>query len=530
MISEPEPVLELNPEDAERYGLRDGELVLVESRRGKATLKCNTTDKIKKGTVFLPFHWGRLLAGSGRANLLTIEAIDPYSQQPEFKACAVRVSKKQFNDKIKILILGDDPLSNELADKLTDINPNVGITILNPSDNVSNSSVRIDLRTPVKINTDKKLVEFQDKTSEEYDKLVFSVGKKTYLPPVKGLHYEGIKVIDSFKDAKKLVAREHVLGKAVVIGSKPFSLETAELLKVRGAQEVHLISHDNVLLDKYLDSIGSQLLFHKMKQKGINIILGAEIEEITHTDETKQVILARGRVVDADLIFIESIKRPNLDLPLKTGLLVNKGIVVGEHLETNLPDIYAVGRTAEIKGVMASDAELLSLQADVLSKHLCGDPTVKYTESLDANRFNILGLQIITFGQFNADDERSNVLTYLDKAHSIYKKIVIRDNKIVGGLYIGDMTGAEEVLRLARNASEVSRYRDALLSGNFREKLPTGKVICSCMSVTQDEIVKAIRNGAGSVDALKHELKVAVTCSSCLEEVKELFAKTNSAH
>ncbi len=530
MMSEPEPVLELNPEDAERYGLRDGELVLVESRRGKATLKCNTTDKIKKGTVFLPFHWGRLLAGNGRANLLTIEAIDPYSQQPEFKACAVRVSKKQFNDRIKILILGDDPLSNELADKLTDINPNVGITLLNPSDNVSDGSVKIDRRTPVKINTDKKLVEFRDKTSEEYDKLVFSVGKKTYLPPVKGLHYEGIKVIDSFKDAKKLVAREHVLGKAVVIGSKPFSLETAELLKVRGAQEVNLISHDNVLLDKYLDSIGSQLLFHKMKQKGINIILGAEIEEITHTDETKKVILARGRVVDADLIFIESIKRPNLDLPLKTGLLVNKGIVVGEHLETNLPDIYAVGRTAEIKGVMASDAELLSLQADVLSKHLCGDPTVRYTESLDANRFNILGLQIITFGQFNADDERSNVLTYLDKAHSIYKKIVIRDNKIVGGLYIGDMTGAEEVLRLARNASEVSRYRDTLLSGNFRGKLPTGKVICSCMSVTQDEIVKAIRNGAGSVDALKHELKVAVTCGSCLEEVKELFAKTNSAH
>ncbi len=92
------------------------------------------------------------------------------------------------------------------------------------------------------------------------------------------------------------------------------------------------------------------------------------------------------------------------------------------------------------------------------------------------------------------------------------------------------MTGAEEVLRLARNASEVSRYRDTLLSGNFRGKLPTGKVICSCMSVTQDDIVKAIRNGAGSVDALKHELKVAVTCGSCLEEVKELFAKTNSAH
>jgi len=530
MMTEPEPVLEIHPDDAESYGLSDGELTLVESRRGKATLKCSTTEKIRKGTVFLPFHWGRLLAGSGRANLLTNEAIDPYSHQPEFKACAVRVSEKQFNDKIKILIFGDDPLSNDLAKNIVDTNPDADITLLSSSENAINGSVKIDRRIPLNINTENKTVEFQDNSLKEYDKLIFSPAKKNYLPPIKGLYYEGVKVIDSYIDAKRIIAKEHTLEKVSVIGSNPISLEIADLLISRGAEQVHLISYKNILLDNFMDSIGSQLLFHKMKKKGINIILRAEIEEITHTDEMKKVVLARGREVEADLIFVESIKKPNLDLPLKFGVLVNRGIVVGENLETNLPDIYAVGRTAEIKGVMACDTELLSLQAEVLSKHLCGDPTVRYTESLDANRFNILGLRIVSFGQFNADDEKSNVLTFIDKAFSIYKKIVIRDNKIVGGLFIGDVIGAEEVLSLARKSSDITKYRDSLLSGNFREKLPTGKIICSCMSVTEHEITQAIKNGTSSVDALKKELKVSVTCGSCLEEVKEIFTKATSSH
>jgi len=530
MMAEPEPVLELHPQDAEAYGLQDGELALVESRRGKATLKCSVTEKIRKGAVFLPFHWGRLLAESGRANFLTKEAIDPYSQQPEFKACAVRVSKKQFTEKIKILILGDDPVSDELAQKIVETNNNADITLVSSGEFGANGSVKIDRRIPVRIDTEKKKLEFNDGSFKEYDKLVFSPAKKSFRPPVKGIHDENIKVVDNYIEAKRLIAREHILGKVAVIGFNPYSLEIADLLISRGAREVHFVSHKNILLDKSVDSAGSQLLFHKMKKKGVNIILGAEIEEIAHTDGTKKVILGRGREIEADMIFLESTQKPDFDLALKAGVLVNRGIVAGERMETNLRDIYAIGKAAEIKGVTTRDSELLSIQAEVLSRHLCGDPTARYTHSMDANRFNILGLRIFSFGQFNADDEKFNVLTFIDKSYSIYKKIVIRDNKIVGGLFIGDVTGAEEVLSLARSSSDITKYRDTLLSGNFREKLPTGKVICSCMSVTEHEITQAIRNGAKSVDVLKEELKCAVTCGTCLEEVKEIFAKTTGAN
>jgi ferredoxin-nitrate reductase len=528
--SEPEPVLEINPTDAKTYGVREGDLTLVESRRGKATVRCKVTDKVREGTVFLPFHWGKLLANNGRANLLTLEAIDPYSQQPEFKACAVRVKKKSFDDESRVLILGNDPAALDLAHKINEINPAIDITLLATVENALNGRIRIDRRLPINVRTGEKTVELADGEALPYDKLVFAPGKKTYLLPVKGFSSEGIRPIRDFEDAKKIVARELVLGRAVVIGSRPSAIETADLLKSRGAEEVYLINPDNMLLDRYVDSAGSQFIHHKLTRRGINIILGAEIEEIIEKDGIKKVVLGRGREIGADLIFIESIMRPDLDLPLRTGLLINKGIVAGEQLETNIPDVYAVGKTAEVKGVLTHDPDLLTLQADVLARHISGDPTARYTESVDANRFHILGLEIISFGQFNADDEKSNVLTFLDKGQSIYKKIVVRGNRVVGGFYLGDTGGAEEVLALARSTSDISKYRDTLLSGNFREKLPSGRVVCSCMCVTEDEIALAIKTGNATVEALKERLKVAVTCGTCLEEVKEILRAAKPAH
>lgn len=528
--NEPEPVLEINPKDAVEYGLREGDLTLVESRRGKATVRCKVTDKVREGTVFLPFHWGKLLADNGRANLLTLEAVDPYSQQPEFKACAVRVKKKIFDDESRVLILGNDPAALELARKITDINPAIDITLLTTAENAPNGTIGIEKRLPRSVKTDERIVELEGGELLAYNKLVFSPGKKTYLPPIKGFSLPGIRPIRNFGEAKKLIAKELVLGKTVVIGSRPSAIETADLLKSRGAEEVYLMDPDNMLLDKYVDSTGSQIIFHELTRRGIKIILGTEIEEIMEKEGVKKVVLGRGREVDADLIFIESVMKPDLDIPLKTGLLVNKGIVAGEQLETNIPGVYAIGKTAEIKGVLTNDPDLLTMQADVLARHISGDPTARYTESVDANRFHILGLDIISFGQFNADDEKSNVLTFLDKAQSVYKKIVIRGNSVVGGLYVGDISGAEEVLRLARSASDISKYRDTLLSGNFAERLSSGRVVCSCMSVTEQEIMFAIKSGIDNIDALKERLRVAVTCGTCLEEVKELLHEAKPVH
>ncbi len=86
-----EPILEVNPRDARRAGIRDGDFVEITSRRGKAVAQCRVSEMVREGACFLPFHWGRRFGVYKSANNLTLSARDPLSKQPELKACAVRL-------------------------------------------------------------------------------------------------------------------------------------------------------------------------------------------------------------------------------------------------------------------------------------------------------------------------------------------------------------------------------------------------------------------------------------------------------
>ena len=90
----PEPMAEIHPSTASRYGLSDGDAVTLRTRRGTALFKVKVTSAIREDTVFVPFHWGNLQA----ANRLTNPALDPTSRMPEFKVCAVRVEKGQVSE------------------------------------------------------------------------------------------------------------------------------------------------------------------------------------------------------------------------------------------------------------------------------------------------------------------------------------------------------------------------------------------------------------------------------------------------
>lgn len=517
MKSDPEPRLDISPEDAEKIGIETGQLVVVESRRGEVTVKCEVTDRITRGTVFMSFHWGRLMADEGRANSMTIEAIDPVSQQPEFKACAVRVKKKVFDEPLRLVIVGSSETSGLMSEMIKYINPN--IDIINVVSRRRSEGAKSDIK---RIDTFDRVIEFENGDSLSYDRLVLNPENMAFVPPVKGIFSKGVSVVNGFDQAKRIIAKKHNIGRSVVIGSSPYTFELAGLLKIRGAEKVTLISPFNILLDKYLDSTGSQFLYDHLKEKGINIILGAEIEEIETDDERSRIHISGDICIEADSVYVQSVEKPDLDLALETGLLVNKGIVVGEKLETNIENIYAIGHVAEMKGVITQDPELLKKQAETLSRIISGDPTARYRETVDSNRFNILGIDIFSFGEFDSDDEKSNVMSFLDKARTTYKKIVIRDNVVVGGLYIGDTTGSGQVLEFARKHTDISKYRKNLLSGKLTGQTPESRIICSCMSVTENEIKSAIDKGLDEIEDLKNCLRVAVTCGSCLQEVRQI--------
>lgn len=529
LLHDPAPTLEINIKDANRIGVTDRDLVVIESRRGKATTQAMVTDRIKEGTVFLPFHWGKLLADNGRANLMTVEALDPFSKQPEFKACAVRIRKKEFNEPWEIVIIGDDPAALSVTQTIVSINPNVRIALictLEPTNTHLPKGIQIYNGAPVRIDTNSQRILLEDGSAIPYEKLVLALRSRLYVPPIFGLSNQGVLILESLEKTKREIAKVHLIRRAIIIGEGPLSLEAADWLRTRGA-EVEFINPSTVLLEKQLDGIGSEILFYKMiKRRGISIKLGAEVEAILGNGRATGVQLANGEVREGDLILIEARLQANVELASQAGIFVNKGIVVNERLETSIPGIYAVGSAAEFRGVVSNDSETVTQQSQVLGRFLAGDPTAQYRGTLSCTRFRVLGLEVISFGEFNSDDEESNVLSYLDRGQSIYKKVVVRDNRIVGALFFGDISSSEEILDLARNRIDISLIRKNLLSGNLKGQMPKGKILCSCMGVTREEIQEGIKRGMRTVEALQEGLRVGVTCGTCLQEVRDLVKAT----
>ncbi len=532
LLHDPSPFVEINPADAERFGIRDADLVVVQSRRGESTVEAIVTEGIKEGTVFMPFHWGKLLADNGRANFLTVEALDPFSKQPEFKACAVRIKKKTFTDRFKVVICGDDSISVSVVQNILSANPKVEIVLIQSRESVDPfllEGVQVFTKSPRKIDPENRRLVIEDESFVSYDKLVLATGSKFYIPPISDLFYQGVLILDNFDKLKKSIAKLHLLRRAIVFGDGPASLEAADLISARGA-EVEIINPSTVLLEKHLDAIASELLFHQLKKRGIKITLGADVETIIGKGRASGVQLEDGKIIEADLIVVEARLRANVELASKSGVIVNKGIIVGERLETSVPDVYAVGSAAEFRGSTTSDGEILSLQASVLGRHLAGDSTARYKGVMSCTRLRVLKIEILSFGEFNADDEESNVLSYLDQRQSVYKKIVIRDNRVVGGLFFCDTEGSDQILELARNRKDISGLRHSLLSGNLKEQIPTGKVLCSCTGVTTEETQTAIRQGMRNIETLQKNLRVGVTCGTCLQDVRELLKASHKVN
>lgn len=528
LLNEPAPTLELNPGDAARFGIKENDLVVIESRRGDATVQVALTDKIKEGTVFLPFHWGKLLADNGRANLMTVEAVDPVSKQPEFKACAVRIRKKTFKERSKVVIVGDDAAGLGVMRTLIETNPNTEVVWLPGRSYMNNpmvEGVRIHDGLPVSVNPDNRYIVLEDKSVLSYEKLVLATVSKLYVPPVSGLSRQGVLVIENREQARKAIAKLLGIKRAIVVGDGPLSLEAADWLKVRGA-EVEFITPYNVLLEKQLDAIASELLFYELKKRGIKVKLGLEVEAILGNGRATGIQFENGEVREGDLVLVEARLRANVDLASRAGILVNKGVIVGDRLETSVPDVYAVGSAAEVGGITSSDTEIAAMQAQVLGRYLAGDPTVRYKPSMNCTKFRALGIEVVSFGEFNSDDEESNVLSYLDRGQSVYRKVVIRDNRIVGGLFFGDVSGGEQVLELARKRTDISSLRQRLLSGNLKGQISGGKILCSCTGVTVEETQAAIKRGMRKVETLQENLKVAVTCGTCLQDLRELLKAT----
>lgn len=413
--------------------------------------------------------------------------------------------------------------------------------ILNPPSWYEAHDICLHLGDPVtEIDRLRRRVTTAAGTRVNYDRLLLATGSEPILLPVSGADLDGVVGYRSIADTRTMIEVARRGGHAVVIGGGLLGLEAAYGLRQRG-MDVTVVHLGPWLLERQLDAYAGALLRESLEDRQIRFRLGAKTTALQDTGggQVGAVVLEDGEVLPADLVVMAVGIRPQTSLAASAGLACDRGILVNDTMQTFDPRIYAVGECASHRGTAYGLVAPLFEQARVCANHLAMLGYARYTGSITSTKLKVTGVDLFSAGDFIGDED-SETITLSDPAGGLYKKLVVRDGKLVGACAFGDTADGSRFLRLIRECKDISQMRRALLlaepgmteAGTGEGKnlsLPDETEICGCNGITKGAIVKAIKSqGLFSVDEVKKHTKAGSSCGSCLGLVEQILVSTVS--
>ena len=379
----------------------------------------------------------------------------------------------------------------------------------------------------------------QSGRSTGYDRLLIATGSRPLAPPIPGLSLPGVCAFRDIADVEKMIAASETQRRAVVIGGGLLGLEAAWGLKRRG-MSVAVVHLGPTLMERQLDAPAGQLLQRDLDRRGIAFFTNGQTEEIIGNQRAEGVVLADGREIPADLVVLAIGIRPNIDLARAAGLEINRGIVVTDNMRTSDPDIFAVGECVEHRGQVFGLVAPIWDQAKTCAAQLAGDDSAIFTSRAISTRLKITGIDVFSAGALMAADAEDEEITLRDDNRGIYKKVVLRDNKLVGSVLYGEVSEGNWYLQLMQDRTGISEFRDRLIFGrSFVEQitggpmgpdtvlLPDDAQICGCNGVSKSAIICAIRDKKlSSLEEVRAHTKASASCGQCTDLVRALLSQT----
>lgn len=546
----PQAFLEMHPDDARPHGLTGGEIVVVESRRGEVRVPVRLTDTIKRGVVFLPMHWGKILGSDlNRTNNVTNNLVDPVSKEPDFKFCAVRV-RKYKKEKETIVIVGAGAGAHGFVRSYRAINQEDEIIVFSKEDLPFYNRVQLPdyisgvqrwdqlVRMTDEEEDDCAIrlhrgvsIERIDRTRQEvldssggithYDTLILATGSRAALPKnVPSL--EGIFTLRSRVDAdrfKALVTRGHV----VVVGGGLLGLELAASLREMDIG-VSIIHRSSRFLDRQLDALASQLLHEEIVDQGCEVYYSDEVQLFYGQSALTGIRLRSGRVLDCDALVFAIGTVPNIELAGTAGIDHRRGLLVDGYLRTSDPHIHAIGEIAEFNGNLYGFTAAAEQQADVLARYLNGDIASYYSGSVPMNIIKIHGFDLCSIGIPECPNTQEyEEIVFIDKARRYYKKCIIHQDRLVGAILVGDKEEFREFRDWITGKIELSDKRLQLLRSGSKAEPVEGRLVCSCNNIGSGNLQKKIAAGCTELAALCSATGAGTGCGSCRPEVKKIL-------
>ena len=467
-----------------------------------------------------------VLVGNGMAGVRTLEEL-------------IKIAPDMY----ELTVFGAEPhpnynrilLSPVLAGEMT-----VSDIILNPLDWYRENGITLHTGKKVtRIDRTGRKVIADDGTEADYDRLLLATGSLPFILPVPGKDLPGVIAYRDIADTETMIATAATHKHAVVIGAGLLGLEAANGLALRG-MDVTVVHLGEWIMERQLDKPAADMLMKSLEAKGLKFKLARQTGELLAGADGR-VALVRfkdGETIPADLVVMAAGIRPNTELAEKAGIYCNRGITVSDTMQTYDPRIYAVGECANHRGTAYGLVAPLFEQAKVCANHLAMYGIGRYQGSVTSTKLKVTGIDVFSAGDFMGGEHVDEVLLH-DPSGGVYKKLCIKDDKLVGAVMYGDTADGAWYFQLLKDKQDIGDIRDHLMFGqshlgdtghagqSMAATMPDTAEVCGCNGVCKGTIVKAIKEqGLFTLDDVRKHTKASSSCGSCTGLVEQILAST----
>ncbi len=326
---------------------------------------------------------------------------------------------------------------------------------------------RLDLRLNTRvagIDPARKVVSTDRGESFPYDKLLLATGGRSFVPPMQGADTPGVFTLKTLDDADRIKERAGTATTAVLIGGGLLGLEAGNGLRKLGLK-ISVVEFFPRLLPRQMDVAGAAILQRQMEDLGFTFHLGATTEKIAAGPAGLQVYLKSAEQLTGDLVLISAGVRPDLTLAQALGLEVDKGVKVDDTMQTSRDDIYAAGDLIEHRGRLYGIWPAALEQGRVAGAVMAGQAAT-YGGTLPSNVLKVVGIDLVAAGDIDADG-KLEAIVHKDEAQKTYRKLVIRDNVLVGAILLGDIRGNAEIQLAIKQQRDISALKGDLAQKFF---------------------------------------------------------------
>jgi NAD(P)H-nitrite reductase large subunit len=294
-----------------------------------------------------------------------------------------------------------------------------------------------------RIDPKAKTVTLQDGQTLPFDNLLLATGSSPTVPPIPGADLPGVHPLWTLGQTEAVLQAASGVAKpeVVFLGAGFIGFIVLNAMYKRG-WKLHVVEMASHVLPRMLDSESAGLVETWLKSKGITLHLGTTAREIKQADGLKQVVLANGTVIAADLVIVATGIRTNTDLAAGSGIAVDQGVLVNDRMQTNFPFIYAAGDVAQGPDLLGDKPAVHAIQPTavdhgrIAGANMAGRE-VHYPGSLLMNILDACGLQCASFGRWG---EQAEAITINNPDRPVYRKFLWTGDQLTGAVFVGQAT------------------------------------------------------------------------------------------